>query len=197
MNSVRVPIPTFSSRDFEEFIPVAEGTTSRVYQAKLHGLKVAVKTLKPLDEIEEPSTREHVEKDFENELLTNMRLRHPNILLCLGCVRTKKLESLIFEFCEGGRLKCSKYGPTKLQKGLEICSGVARALCFAHGLGILHRDVKPSQVLMHANVPKLGDWGLATYAGEEGCRTGETGTWEFVSWCKIFGLLYHSCDSDN
>lgn len=181
-NLVHVPVPTFSPSDFEGFIPVAEGTTSRVYQATLYGLKVAVKSLKPLDEIEEASTREHVEKDFENELAINMRLRHPNILLFLGCVRTRKLESLVFEFCEGGRLRCSKYGPSKLRKGLEICLGIARALCFAHGLGILHRDVKPSQVLMHADVPKLGDWGLATGAGKEGCRTGETGTWEFVSW---------------
>ncbi|KAI0563702.1 Protein kinase domain containing protein [Gracilaria domingensis] len=181
MNSVCVPLRVYSVADLRDAKNVAEGTTARVSRASLQGLQVAVKTLKPLDEIEEPITREHAVTDFENEMKINAQLRHPNIMLFIGCIRSKKLDSLIFEFCDGGVLKCSRYGPSRIQKGLAICSGVARALCFAHGLNIIHRDVKPSQILLHGEVPKLGDWGLATYATPEGCTTGETGTWEFMA----------------
>ncbi|CAN8070450.1 unnamed protein product [Agarophyton chilense] len=181
MKYVSVPLQTYSVDDLKDSKIVAEGTTARVSQASLHGLRVAVKTLKPLDDIEEALTRERAVTDFENELSINAQLRHPNIVLFIGCVGLGKLESLIFEFCDGGRLQCSTYGPSRIQKGLGICSGVARALCFAHGLNVIHRDVKPSQILVHGDVPKLGDWGLATHATQEGCMTGETGTWEFMA----------------
>lgn len=178
---------------------IAEGTTAYIYEAKLHGLTVAIKTLKEPQYIQEPSTRERARNDFENELRVNALLRHPNILQFIGCVdKNNNVKSLVFELAKAGSLKCSKFGLRRLNKGLLICVGVAEALRYAHSMGIIHRDVKPSQVLMIDNVPKLGDWGFATFTESEGCFTGETGTWEFVSFVSssfspsLFNSVYLS-----
>lgn len=162
---------------------VAEGTTSIVQSADLHGLKVAVKTLKPDNQIKDPLTKQRASADFESELAINATLRHPNIVLLIGCVcpTNTRLQSLVFEFCHGGVLRCQQYGPSKLISGLSVCIGIARALAFAHAVGIMHRDVKPSQVVFQGDVPKLADWGLAKFCKQDQCATGETGTWEFVS----------------
>lgn len=167
---------------------LAEGTTSVLKVGLLQGIEVAVKTLKPVSLLAEAHARERVEGDFENELRVNVRLDHPNIVRLLGCVRSKdaKLHSLIFEYCEEGRLKCADYGPRYIPKGLTVCKGIASALSFAHSLYIVHRDIKPSQVLLgNDHVSKLADWGLGSFCKDGLCTTGETGTWEFVSYCAV------------
>lgn len=174
-------MPAYSHGELNDVKSIAQGTTSTVSTATLHGLTVAVKTLKPPAQIAEPLTRERAPEDFQNELFINAHLRHPNILLFIGCIRRTGLQSLVFEYCQGGSLKCASYGYARLLESLNVCIGVARALCFAHSLGILHRDVKPSQVLMQGDTPKLGDWGLACISRNGGCHSGETGTWEYVS----------------
>lgn len=170
--------------DLQNLKPLAEGTTSVLRVGLLQGVEVAVKTLKPVSLLAETYARERVKRDFENELRVNVRLHHPNIVRLLGCVCSKdtELQSLIFEYCEKGRLRCAQYGPRGISKGLALCKGIATALSYAHSLHIVHRDVKPSQVLLgNDQTPKLADWGLASFGKDGLCNTGETGTWEFVS----------------
>lgn len=188
-------IQIYAPKELENAKFIVSGTTSNVSVATLHGLKVAVKSLRNPDDIQDPSTRRRAPSDFEQEVLINSRLRHPNILLFIGCVRSKRLESLVFEYSKDGVVDCKKYGYSRVWDAVEICLGVGRALCFAHGLDIMHRDVKPSQVLMFGDVPKLGDWGLAklTDAGEG--HTGETGTWEFVSHLRRTSYSAETCNT--
>lgn len=160
--------------------PLTSGTTSTIYRATLHGLPVAVKLLKPLSTIDDPSTRSRAAADLENEIRVNAVLRHPNIVLFLGVVNSELGRGLVFEYAGGGGLDVTTYGIGKLRDVVDVCVGVGRALAFAHGLSILHRDVKPSQVVLDHGVPKLGDWGLATVCGTD--MSGETGTWEYVSY---------------
>lgn len=188
-------VRVYSSSDLKSQVKFAEGTVSTIYSAFLHGLKVAVKTLKPVSELDEGQAHDRVQKDFENELLINMYLRHPNIVLLIGCVRTNMLKSLVFEYSEDGQLKCSRFGLSHLNEGIDACMGIARALCFAHGLGIVHRDVKPSQVIMFNGVAKVGDWGLASLSQEGGCKSGETGTWEFMA-PEVIRSERYNCQAD-
>lgn len=164
--------------------PLAEGTTSVLEVGLLGDVEVAVKTLKPVSLLAETQARVRVEEDFENELQINLRLNHRNIVRLLGYIRSEsnKLQSLIFEYCESGRLRCAHYGPRRISEGLTICKGIANALSYAHSHRIIHRDIKPSQVLLGNDcIPKLADWGLASICENGFCGTGETGTWEFVS----------------
>lgn len=193
----------FSAEDLQERQYLAEGTLSTVDSASLHGLQVAVKTLKPLDAISEPLTRQRALSDFDNELAVNITLRHPNIVLLLGYIRTPardsrdtacdtavtQLQSLVFEHCADGKLRCASYGPGRLAPALHVAICIGSALSFAHGVGVVHRDVKPSQVVFCDNVPKLADWGLAAFCTDSSCTTGETGTWEFV---RVVLPLQHS-----
>lgn len=176
----------FEITEFRDRNQIAEGTTSTISVAQVNTLAVAIKALKPLSEIEEPLTRQRATHDFENELKINAQLRHPNIVLLIGSVRTRGFDALVFEYSVKGAVKCADYGPKRLKKGLQICLDVGRALCHAHRLGIVHRDVKPSQILMFGETAKLGDWGLATKVPDGGCQSGETGTWEFVSQSHSF-----------
>lgn len=191
LEMVETPFRDVSQHGLEDvqiLRPLAKGTTSVLQVGLLQGVEVAVKALKPVSLLAEADARERVEGDFENELRVNARLDHPNIVRLLGCVRSNdaKLHSLIFEYCEKGRLKCADYGPRYVLKGLTVCKGIANALTFAHSLYIIHRDVKPSQVLLgNDHIPKLADWGLASFRKDGLCNTGETGTWEFVSCCAL------------
>ena len=177
-----VPILQCAPDELTDRTPLAEGTMSTLERAMLNTLPVAVKTLKPPGSIADAATRQRVKDDFQNEYEFNAALRHPNIVLLIGCVRQPNLTSLIFELCDGGTLRCRDYGFSKLRDGLAVSLGVARALCYAHRLGIVHRDVKPSQVVFAGDVPKLADWGLASYLNpNKSCMSGETGTWEFMA----------------
>lgn len=184
MGHIEVPVLECDSAELIDRKPLAKGTTSIVERATLHTLPVAVKTLRPPEQIAEASTRERAAADFQNEFEINVALRHPNIVLLIGCVRVSTVSSLIFELCDGGTLRCKDYGLHRLLDGLSVCTAVGRALCFAHRLSIMHRDIKPSQVVFANGVPKLADWGLAKSFDSNGHFSGETGTWEFVSYCS-------------
>lgn len=111
-------------------------------------------------------------------------LRHPHVVHFLGVVQSPVARAdppgLVFEFADSV-LDCEQFGPGKVVQAVEICRKVGTALAFAHEMGVLHRDVKPSQVLICEGRPKLGDWGLARGYVEGDLCTGSTGTWEYVS----------------
>lgn len=188
-SSTSVSFPTYSWASLKAATKLATGTTTVIYSARLLGTPVAAKLLRE-NTSEIPDTT--AASDLRKETVQNSRLRHPNIVQFLGLVTSPKLgdpQGLIFELATEGKLKCKTFGPSRLGSGVEIAICVARALTYAHDRGILHRDVKPSQVLLFANrVAKLGDWGLSR-SMDNSVYTGETGTWEYVRvisyryWC--------------
>lgn len=225
-SSFSVPVRNFESSELSIIRQIGDGTTSIVSLAVSNGLPVAVKTLKKEQDVSDVATRKQMKSDFANELSINLCLRHPNIIMLLGCMMTpapsSTLKSLIFEYCNGGTLNCESHRSTKLSSTLKISIGVARALCHAHAMGIMHRDIKPSQVVLTRSpfhddedddyfienaresddagsikdgkgtsqnqttstslgIPKLGDWGLATFCDDSKSLHGQTGTLEFVS----------------
>lgn len=156
-----------------------------------------LKLLKPLSQINEPLARERANADLDNELRINAQLRHPNIVLFIGCVATPTGDTgLIFEYATSGCLDVTRYGLSKLKHVLSIAVDVARALAYVHALNIMHRDIKPSQVVLSGEKAMLADWGLARQC-TQATATGETGTWEFVS-CSIFShsmVALYACRS--
>jgi len=129
----------------------------KAYQSKLERW-VAVKVLDPVytSEDSEVLTR------FRREAKAVAQLRHPNILTVYDYGEEDGLAYIVMEYVKGGTLKDRLTGdPLDKQRAVHLGMAVGRALAFAHGQGIVHRDVKPANILLPSeDWPLLADFGL-------------------------------------
>jgi serine/threonine protein kinase len=143
-----------------------------VYQAWDTRLErnVAVKRLEPSLN-EDPRTRAR----FDREGRALAQLSHPNLVTLIDRGSTDTEEYLVFEYVEGRSLKeATREGPLPVAQVGSIAGQVAEGLAAAHLAGIIHRDVKPQNILIdrqgHAKVTDFGiatgpDWTRVTRAG--------------------------------
>jgi len=122
------------------------------------GRKVALKTLP-----------EHFTKDadrvrrFQLEAKAASALSHPNIITIYEIGQVDQLHYIVFEFVDGQTLRQRMTtAPLTIAEALQVASSVAAALLGAHEAGIVHRDVKPENIMMRADgFVKMLDFGLA------------------------------------
>lgn len=157
---------------------IGEGSSAIVYGGFWRGLEVAVKVFRG-------GLCARSKAEAEREKLVHRRLLHPNIVPMLGNVGVPGgAYALAFPLCLGGVLNLKSLGgygnsPVRI---LNIALDVARALEHAHLRGVMHRDLKPSQILIDCcGKAQLADWGLSCIIGSSECRIGETGTLEFMA----------------
>ncbi len=145
----------------------AEGGMGFVYRVHHRGwdLDLALKSPKP-----ETFDTEQGKRDFERECKTWIELGlHPNIVTCYYVRRVGGIPRVFAEFIEGGSLedwihtgKLYAGGREKaIPRILDIAIQFAWGLHYAHEQGLIHQDVKPGNVMMHGEVPKVTDFGLA------------------------------------
>jgi serine/threonine-protein kinase len=132
-----------------------------VYQAWDTRLQrnVAVKRLEPpLNE--DPRTRAR----FDREGRALAQLSHPNLVTLIDRGSTEKEDYLVFEYIEGRSLKeLTREGPLSVSEMGQIAGQVAEGLAAAHAAGIVHRDIKPQNILLDRNGhAKVSDFGIAT-----------------------------------
>jgi eukaryotic-like serine/threonine-protein kinase len=154
---------------------VGEGGMSSVYRARDTVLdrEVAVKVL------HEHFSRdpEYVER-FRREARAIAKLAHPNIVTVIDRGEVDGRQFIVFEHVPGPTLKdvIEHEGPLPVERALALAHQIARALAFAHELGIVHRDVKPQNVLVDPDgAAKVTDFGIARTLDIEDTLT-ETGT---------------------
>lgn len=121
---------------------------------------VAVKMLRSDPLIRNPE----LIRRFEREGEALRQLNHPNIVKMLDACECDGAHYLIMEYVSGGSLRSvlEKEKQLSVQRALYIALDLADALTRAHRLGILHRDIKPDNVLMAEDgTPRLTDFGMA------------------------------------
>ena len=154
---------------FELLGRVGRGATSNVYKArqKSDGQIVALKMgARQLSLDEESFTR------FKREFTIVQHLRHSNLIETLEFGEEKQVPYLVLEFVEGVSLERLLHdkGVMPLVESAELILQVAEGLRFLHQNQIVHRDVKPGNVLVNEKgLAKLGDFGvLKTLAANSG-----------------------------
>jgi serine/threonine-protein kinase len=142
-------------------------TVYKAYQPSL-GRYVAIKVLPPYH-----AKAETFIARFIREARAVARLEHPHILPIYDFGREGELSYIVTKYVEGGTLKDQLGQPFDLRRAASIISQVASALDYAHDQGIIHRDVKPSNILLdHGEWALLTDFGLAKMTGTSARITG-------------------------
>ena len=146
---------------YELFERIGEGGMSVVYKAKdkLLNRFVAIKILKP----EFINDHKFIDS-FRRESQAAASLSHPNIVNIYDVGREGNIHYIVMELIEGRTL--SEYikaqGPMSYPKVIALSKQIAAALAFAHKNHIIHRDVKPHNVMITPNgTAKITDFGIA------------------------------------
>jgi len=119
---------------------------------------------------------DHVER-FRREARAVAQLSHPHIVTVIDRGEEDGRQFIVFELIEGENLKefVERGGPLPVRRVLELGLEIGRALAFAHAQGLVHRDVKPQNVLLSEDgVAKVTDFGIVRSLDAVGHT--ETGT---------------------
>jgi eukaryotic-like serine/threonine-protein kinase len=139
---------------------VGTGGMSSVYRARdrLLERQVAIKILH-----EHYSRDESYVERFRREARAAAKLSHPNIVTVIDRGEAGGRQYIVFEFVDGQNLKqlISGRGRLPVRDALELGIEIGRALAFAHAQGLVHRDVKPQNVLLGNGDVKVTDFGIA------------------------------------
>lgn len=138
---------------------LGRGGMARVYLAEdlKHGRHVAVKVIRP--ELAASLGRER----FLREIEIAARLRHPNIMPLFDSGDVDGLLYFVMPYEDGLSLRARllRDGRLEAADAVSILRDVARALAYAHEHGVVHRDVKPDNVLLSGDAAVVTDFGIA------------------------------------
>jgi len=157
-----IPAPGLQFSHYKLESKLGQGGMGSVYLATDSNLgrRVAVKFL--FSDIADASTR----RRFQKEARTASSLNHPHIVTVHDSGEVDGQQYIVTEFVDGGTLKdWAALQPRAWNEAVELIAGIAEALAAAHQAGIVHRDVKPANILVSASGhAKLADFGLVKVA---------------------------------
>ena len=155
---------------YEILAELGRGATGVVYRAHDPELDrlVAIKTLRPAREL--PAEQSGMlQRRLRSEAAAVARLNHPNIVAIHDMVIWQQTPCVVMEYVEGCTLaSLIMEGPLAPARAIHIALQVCDALEYAHALGVVHRDIKPGNILVSATgVAKLGDFSMAPRTGPD------------------------------
>jgi Tol biopolymer transport system component len=154
---------------YEIVAPLGAGGMGEVYRAKDSrlGREVAIKVLP-----QHLSASAEIRTRFEREARTVSSLNHPHICVLHDVGREADTDFLVMELVEGETLaQRLARGPLPTAEVLKLGAQIADALDRAHRAGVIHRDLKPGNVMLTRAGAKLMDFGLARATGLAGAPT--------------------------
>jgi streptogramin lyase len=161
---------------------IARGGMGVVYRATHLGLErpVALKVI-----AHELADREGFRERFLRESRLAARLDHPSVVPIFDSRELDGELIVAMRLVEGGDLRklIDRRGPLPPEEAIALLAQVADALDAAHAAGIVHRDVKPHNILVEGDRAFLSDFGLAKALGESGAVSGASvvGTAQYMS----------------
>lgn len=144
---------------------IGTGGMAVVYKARCHRLNrlVAVKVLKP-----ELAQDAEFRRRFHDESQAVAMLSHPNIMAVYDVSHSDDLDYIVMELLDGITLKqyMQKKGlPLNWREALHFITQIMKALSHAHSRGIIHRDIKPQNIMvLRDGSVKVADFGIARVA---------------------------------
>ena len=148
---------TVGPYDLERLL--GQGGFAWVYAGReLDGTPVAVKILMP-----RYAGDRQFESRFRNEAETAAKLQHPNIIRIRFVARSGSYVYFAMDLCADSlAARLERQGPLPEADIVRVAVDVVRALQFAHAQGVMHRDLKPDNILLHADGRAvLSDFGIA------------------------------------
>ncbi|MBX2810157.1 MAG: serine/threonine protein kinase [Myxococcales bacterium] len=146
---------------YQVYGELGEGYTGQVFLGHdpLLDRHVAIKFLR------RDKNSPYQDQQFVKEARAIARVQHRNIAAIYRAGRLDEMRYLVLEYISGGPLSAIK-APLALEQALSLSLGVVRGLVACHRRGVVHGDVKPSNILLTRHgVPKLIDFGLSVYRG--------------------------------
>ena len=177
-------------------VRMGSGGYGEVFKAKWNGITVAVKEL--LDK--NPSDDQI--REFKQEVATLSHLRHPSIVLWMGCALQPPNLAIVMEFCAGGSLgrllhNTRASSPPAPSVRLKWAISIAAGMKYLHSIDMIHRDLNSNNVLVDKRgQAKVCDFGLARVRMSTQCRTSRGRGTTYYSAPEVIRCQPHSesCD---
>jgi serine/threonine protein kinase len=166
---------------YEILEQVGSGGMSEVYKAKCHKLNrlVAVKVLK-----EEFSNDSTFVSKFKMEAQAAARLSHPNIVNVYDVIDEGKFHYIVMELIDGVTLKVyiARKGKLEIKESIGIAIQVAQGIAAAHEQNIIHRDIKPQNMIVSRDGKvKVADFGIARGVSAQTMTSAAMGSVHYIS----------------
>ena len=177
-------------------VRMGSGGYGEVFKAKWNGITVAVKEL-----LDKNPSDEQI-REFKQEVATLSHLRHPSIVLWMGCVLQPPNLAIVMEFCAGGSLarllhNSRSSSPPQPSLRLKWAVSIAEGMKYLHSIDMIHRDLNSNNVLVDKRgQAKVCDFGLARVRMSTQCRTSRGRGTTYYSAPEVIRCEPHSesCD---
>jgi len=186
------PDPVPSMPGYTVLARVAKGGMGIVYKGRQEALQRTV-ALKTIAAIDNTPHGQDLKRRFQREGLALSRMgNHPNIVQVYDLFLDTAVPCVVMEYVEGSTLESliNTAAPPRLEDILRVGGQVARALMHAHQHGVVHRDIKPGNIMVQSNgTVKVMDFGVALLADETRLSMGQglKGTIHYISPEQING----------
>lgn len=167
---------------YEILEPIGSGGMAVVYKARCHRLNrlVALKILK--DELSQDA---EFRRRFHAESQAVAMLSHPNIVAVYDVSHSENVDYIVMELIDGITLKqyMQQKGVLNWREALHFATQIAKALEHAHSRGIIHRDIKPHNIMiLKDGTVKVADFGIARVSSAQSTLTREAlGSVHYIS----------------
>lgn len=179
-------LPFDFGSSYQAIRKIGQGASGRVFEGvdRVHGDHVAIKILRSdLDDDAQLVQR------FVNERRTLTELDHPRIIAVRDLIVDQGMLGIVMELATGPTLgaQLAASGPMAPAAALAVVRQVAEALSYVHGRGVVHRDIKPDNIILTnldgADDPevKVADFGIAKILGESSTATHLVGTAHYLA----------------